>query len=81
MLLISVSANDVPAATSPSFPAIFVFGDSLVDNGNNNYLNSLAKANFEPYGIDFSWGPTGRFSNGKILVDFLGIHAFSWFFV
>ncbi|MED6123207.1 hypothetical protein PIB30_046956 [Stylosanthes scabra] len=50
---------------------MFVFGDSLVDNGNNNYLNTFAKADFMPYGIDASWGPTGRFSNGKILVDLL----------
>ncbi|MED6188181.1 hypothetical protein PIB30_083579, partial [Stylosanthes scabra] len=54
------------------FSAMFVFGDSLVDNGNNNYLISFAKANFVSYGIDTSWGPTGRFSNGKILIDLLG---------
>lgn len=53
-------------------PAMFVFGDSLVDNGNNNYLYSLAKANYSPYGIDFSQGPTGRFSNGKTVADLLG---------
>ncbi|KAJ8617396.1 hypothetical protein MRB53_013582 [Persea americana] len=46
-------------------PAILVYGDSLVDNGNNNNLYSLAKANYFPYGIDFYQGPSGRFSNGK----------------
>ena len=50
-------------------PALFVFGDSLVDNGNNNDLSSMAKSNFYPYGVDFSQGPTGRFSNGKTIVD------------
>ncbi|KAL0414836.1 UNVERIFIED_CONTAM: GDSL esterase/lipase [Sesamum radiatum] len=34
-------------------PANFVFGDSLVDAGNNNYIFSLSKANFAPNGIDF----------------------------
>ncbi|KAL0457506.1 UNVERIFIED_CONTAM: GDSL esterase/lipase [Sesamum latifolium] len=34
-------------------PANFVFGDSLVDAGNNNYILSLSKANFAPNGIDF----------------------------
>lgn len=53
-------------------PAMFVFGDSLVDNGNNNHLFSIAKANYFPYGIDFYQGPSGRFSNGKTAVDMLG---------
>ncbi|GLU21383.1 hypothetical protein SLE2022_375260 [Rubroshorea leprosula] len=57
---------------SPQFPAMFVFGDSLVDDGNNNNLNSLAKANFLPYGIDFYGRPTGRFCNGRNIIDFLG---------
>ncbi|KAL5730004.1 hypothetical protein ACHQM5_002883 [Ranunculus cassubicifolius] len=54
-------------------PAVFVFGDSLVDVGNNNYLPlSLAKANFPHNGIDFlGKRATGRFSNGKNAADFL----------
>ncbi|KAJ7982743.1 GDSL esterase/lipase [Quillaja saponaria] len=50
-------------------PALFIFGDSLIDNGNNNNLPSFAKANYLPYGIDFNGGPTGRFSNGYTMVD------------
>lgn len=50
-------------------PAMFIFGDSLIDNGNNNNLPSFAKANYFPYGIDFNGGPTGRFSNGYTIVD------------
>ncbi|KAK8579872.1 hypothetical protein V6N13_143034 [Hibiscus sabdariffa] len=51
---------------------MFVFGSSLVDNGNNNFLHdSLAKADFLPYGIDFPQGPSGRFTNGKNVVDLL----------
>ncbi|GMP74088.1 hypothetical protein CsSME_00031614 [Camellia sinensis var. sinensis] len=53
-------------------PCYFIFGDSLVDNGNNNDLATTAKADYSPYGIDFSDGPTGRFSNGKNLVDVIG---------
>ncbi|KAL1205166.1 GDSL esterase/lipase [Cardamine amara subsp. amara] len=52
----------------PQVPCYFIFGDSLVDNGNNNRLSSLARADYFPYGIDFG-GPTGRFSNGKTTVD------------
>ncbi len=56
----------------PQVPCYFIFGDSLVDNGNNNELTSLARANYLPYGVDFPSGPTGRFSNGKTTVDVIG---------
>ncbi|KAJ6383637.1 hypothetical protein OIU78_027012 [Salix suchowensis] len=49
---------------------MFVFGSSLVDNGNNNFLkNSIAKADFLPYGIDFPSGPsvTPRLRGRKII--------------
>ncbi|KAL3523394.1 hypothetical protein ACH5RR_016228 [Cinchona calisaya] len=52
--------------------AFFVFGDSLVDNGNNNYLLTSARADSPPYGIDFpSHRPTGRFSNGLNIPDII----------
>ncbi|XP_009625753.1 GDSL esterase/lipase At5g22810 isoform X1 [Nicotiana tabacum] len=55
----------------PSVPALFIFGDSVVDAGNNNYLKTIVKANFPPYGRDFPKHiPTGRFCNGKLASDF-----------
>ncbi|KAJ4842211.1 hypothetical protein Tsubulata_005861 [Turnera subulata] len=52
--------------------AFFVFGDSLVDNGNNNYLATTARADAPPYGIDYpTHRPTGRFSNGFNIPDFI----------
>ncbi|KAJ4960466.1 hypothetical protein NE237_020376 [Protea cynaroides] len=54
---------------SPLTPAMFIFGDSLIDNGNNNYIPSMAKANYFPYGIDLGL-PTGRFCNGLTVVDY-----------
>lgn len=57
---------------APQVPCYFIFGDSLVDNGNNNALRSLARADYMPYGIDFPGGPSGRFSNGKTTVDVIG---------
>lgn len=56
-------------------PATFVFGDSLVDAGNNNYIPSLSKANMTPNGIDFAASggmPTGRFTNGRTIADIIG---------
>jgi hypothetical protein len=56
-----------------TIPAVIVFGDSVVDTGNNNYLPTVAKVNYPPYGKDFMGGkPTGRFSNGKVPSDLLG---------
>ncbi|KAF5176667.1 GDSL esterase/lipase [Thalictrum thalictroides] len=51
-------------------PAIYVFGDSLVDCGNNNYRLTLLRVNYTPYGADFVDGATGRFTNGKTFADF-----------
>ncbi|KAL5998949.1 hypothetical protein ACLOJK_009898 [Asimina triloba] len=66
--------------TSRIAPALFVFGDSSVDSGNNNYLFTLAHADMLPYGRDFdTHTPTGRFCNGRIPVDYIGefSHCFS----
>ncbi|CAD6259913.1 unnamed protein product [Miscanthus lutarioriparius] len=56
-------------------PALFIFGDSLVDAGNNDYLVTLSKANAQPYGVDFGFSggkPTGRFTNGMTISDIMG---------
>ncbi|EAY75691.1 GDSL esterase/lipase At5g45670 [Oryza sativa Japonica Group] len=63
------SALVMVARCDPQVPCYFIFGDSLVDNGNNNYIVSLARANYPPYGIDFAGGPSGRFTNGLTTVD------------
>lgn len=56
----------------PLVPALFIFGDSIVDVGNNNHLLTIVKSNFPPYGRDFlaQHQPTGRFCNGKLASDF-----------
>ncbi|WOK95436.1 GDSL esterase/lipase 7 [Canna indica] len=59
------------AAECAKAPAMFIFGDSLCDNGNNNFIPSLARANYFPYGIDSDFSiPTGRFSNGLTVPDY-----------
>ncbi|CAA7014101.1 unnamed protein product [Microthlaspi erraticum] len=69
MMSIMVGMTMNMVASAQIAPCYFIFGDSLVDNGNNNQLSSLARANYFPYGIDFPSGPTGRFCNGKTTVD------------
>ncbi|EEF47344.1 GDSL esterase/lipase At2g31550 [Ricinus communis] len=56
----------------PKFSALFCFGDSILDTGNNNYIKALFKSDYRPYGQDFPNGiPTGRFSNGRLIPDML----------
>jgi hypothetical protein len=63
---------DLSLVISTNVPAIIVFGDSSVDAGNNNFISTVARSNFQPYGRDFMGGkPTGRFSNGRIATDFI----------
>ncbi|KAL1809872.1 hypothetical protein ACET3Z_026862 [Daucus carota] len=55
--------------------ASYIFGDSLVDAGNNNYLQTLSKADIKPNGIDFkasNGNPTGRYTNGRTIGDIVG---------
>ncbi|KAL3518003.1 hypothetical protein ACH5RR_020592 [Cinchona calisaya] len=53
-------------------PAILVFGDSAVDTGNNNYIPTIFKANFPPYGMNYPGHiATGRHSDGKLIPDLL----------
>lgn len=72
LLVVCVTFLPESVRSEPLVPCFFVFGDSLVDNGNNNIIVSMARANYAPYGIDFPLGPTGRFSNGLTTVDVIG---------
>ena len=70
LLPVLVCALMAPAARAAR--AFFVFGDSLVDNGNNNYLITTARADSWPYGIDTpDHRATGRFCNGKNVPDLI----------
>ena len=63
-------------------PALFVFGDSIVDPGNNNAIMTTVRCNFAPYGQDFpGHNATGRFSNGKVPGDILGTFVLFPFFL
>ncbi|KAL2931761.1 hypothetical protein RDABS01_037171, partial [Bienertia sinuspersici] len=52
--------------------SILIFGDSTVDPGNNNYIETIFKGDFPPYGVDFpDQTSTGRFTNGMLPTDFI----------
>ncbi|CAN1235164.1 GDSL esterase/lipase At1g29670 [Linum perenne] len=79
-IILAAAATCFPLPAAHAFKAkstamvngMFVFGSSLVDNGNNQFLTGArSMANYTPYGIDFPSGPTGRYTNGKNVVDLL----------
>lgn len=65
----------IAAAEDGHPPALFVFGDSLADAGNNNFIpKCTARADFAPYGMSFFGHPTGRFTNGRTAIDFIATY-------
>ncbi|XP_010501062.1 PREDICTED: GDSL esterase/lipase 3 isoform X2 [Camelina sativa] len=57
--------------------ALFVFGDSLFDAGNNNYIDTVSsfRSNIWPYGQTTFKQPTGRISDGRLIPDFIAENA------
>jgi hypothetical protein len=41
-------------AAADRVPAVIVFGDSTADTGNNNFIQTLLRGNYTPYGRDFA---------------------------
>ncbi|KAK1268722.1 GDSL esterase/lipase [Acorus gramineus] len=63
---------------SHPFPAIFNFGDSLSDTGNLIRINAssvIGHIDRFPYGETYFKYPTGRFSDGRVIIDFV-VEAF-----
>ncbi|CAN4114456.1 unnamed protein product [Withania somnifera] len=55
--------------------SLFVFGDSILDPGNNNYINTTTdfQSNWWPYGESFFKYPTGRPCDGRLISDFIDL--------
>ncbi|KAL6274121.1 hypothetical protein ACE6H2_024813 [Prunus campanulata] len=72
VLFLYHNAAAVTLPENETIPAVIVFGDSIVDPGNNNNIKTTVKCNFPPYGRDFiGRKPTGRFSNGRVPSDLI----------
>ncbi|XP_027337341.1 GDSL esterase/lipase 1-like [Abrus precatorius] len=73
ILLNTINSN----AAGPNQKTLFVFGDSLFDPGNNQYLNSsmTVPSTRWPYGETYFKNPTGRFSDGRLVPDFIAQFA------
>ncbi|KAI7741178.1 hypothetical protein M8C21_019357, partial [Ambrosia artemisiifolia] len=57
------------------YTSIISFGDSIADTGNIKHLGFITNQTFEsllpPYGQTFFHRPTGRASDGRLIIDFL----------
>ncbi|KAL9226687.1 hypothetical protein vseg_002470 [Gypsophila vaccaria] len=75
IVLATTSAASAASAANASQPitAIYVFGDSTVDPGNNDNMKAtLFRANHAPNGENFpNHVATGRFSDGLIATDYI----------
>ncbi|KAG5537806.1 hypothetical protein RHGRI_025049 [Rhododendron griersonianum] len=70
ILAMAFSIGGDAQSSTTLVPAIITFGDSAVDVGNNDYIPTIFRANYPPYGRDFiTKKPTGRFCNGKLATD------------
>lgn len=81
--LLALVATTAPASASPyapapknrsgsCYPRMFSFGDSLIDTGNFiHYSKAPGSVSRSPYGRTFFGRPTGRWSDGRLIVDFI----------
>eukprot|EP00258_Populus_trichocarpa_P031963 XP_024447982.1 GDSL esterase/lipase At1g71691 [Populus trichocarpa] len=65
----NVASDLGPFKSDISIPALFVFGDSWVDNGNGKYMGNPNPSS--AYGVDFKVDNQSRASNGKTMADFI----------
>jgi hypothetical protein len=73
ILVVSIQAG-LGGAADKQVPAMYVFGDSALDVGNNNYLvgQDVRRANAPLNGVDYPGStPTGRFCNGYNVADYV----------
>ncbi|KAM7525044.1 hypothetical protein LguiA_014946 [Lonicera macranthoides] len=62
-------------ASSSCYSSILSFGDSLADTGNLLHLSADSNKHYHfalpPYGETYFHGPTGRCSDGRLIIDFI----------
>jgi phospholipase/lecithinase/hemolysin len=78
LALFAAEAAAVPRADFDGllshYDRVFSFGDSLTDTGNAAILPATAGGPFSraPYGETYFHHPSGRASDGRLIIDFIG---------
>lgn len=65
--------NVVSNANPLPYEAIYNFGDSISDTGNAEKDTKRLMPSNSPYGSTYFKHPSGRLSNGRLIIDFIGI--------
>ncbi|CAM0877980.1 unnamed protein product [Alopecurus aequalis] len=79
-LLVTVAAVAPSPSSPPSAPfrTVYAFGDSFTDTGNTHSTTgpySFGYVSHPPYGATFFHRSTNRYSDGRLVVDFLAADA------
>ncbi|KAF7803349.1 GDSL esterase/lipase [Senna tora] len=71
-LLVTLSFT-IPSTIQGCYTSIFSFGDSLTDTGNLHFITSSSRPDcwHPPYGSTHFHRPTGRCSDGRLILDFI----------
>ncbi|KAL8464168.1 hypothetical protein ACS0TY_033911 [Phlomoides rotata] len=74
--LILSSSSSTEAANPPPFKNIYAFGDSYTDTGNTRSNNGnpaswFVFVSYPPYGRTFFHHPTNRYSDGRLVIDYV----------
>ncbi|KAF8675871.1 hypothetical protein HU200_047364 [Digitaria exilis] len=72
LLISAVLLVNLTPGLCSCYKRIFSFGDSIIDTGNfvHTLDNDQSRYNEFPYGMTFFKNATGRFCDGRVLVDF-----------
>jgi phospholipase/lecithinase/hemolysin len=75
LLVLAAAAAQLVRAEPACYTRVFSFGDSLADTGNYGFVygsDAREPALRLPYGETYFGNATGRFSNGRLVIDFIG---------
>jgi phospholipase/lecithinase/hemolysin len=71
--------NAASNVNSLPYESIFNFGDSISDTGNEASLHPPMSSN--SHGSTYFKHPSGRLSNGRLIIDFIGISIYLYTFI